>query len=347
MRVIAGEARGRSLEALPGTDVTRPTLSQVKEAMFSIVQFDLPGARVLDLYAGSGQLGIEALSRGAARCVFLDENREAVNIIMRNCKACGVFDRSRVNIGEAARYLSACREQFDIVLLDPPFRNGTLEKILPAVDKCTAPGGIVLCESETGIVLPAEAGGLTLKKQYKYGRVLLWKYTKPMQPAPCRERTEGRSTMNVNELLDTIEDALEEGANVPSFRRQKIVDVEQIRDYLDEIRANLPGELRQAQQIVNDRAQIVETANAQAQAIVKKAEERARILVSEAEIVKAAQQRAGEITTAAQNEARTLRQTVTDYCDNMLKNTEETMVENAAQVKNVRANLRQNAKKNG
>ena len=168
MRVIAGEARGRSLEALPGTDVTRPTLSQVKEAMFSIVQFDLPGARVLDLYAGSGQLGIEALSRGAARCVFLDENREAVNIIMRNC-------------GEAARYLSACREQFDIVLLDPPFRNGTLEKILPAVDKCTAPGGIVLCESETGIVLPAEAGGLTLKKQYKYGRVLLWKYTKPMQ----------------------------------------------------------------------------------------------------------------------------------------------------------------------
>ena len=112
--------------------------------------------------------------------------------------------------------------------------------------------------------------------------------------------------MNVNELLDTIEDALEEGANVPLSGGKKIVDVEQIRDYLDEIRANLPGELRQAQQIVNDRAQIVETANAQAQAIVKKAEERARILVSEAEIVKAAQQRAGEITTAAQNEARTI-----------------------------------------
>ena len=121
MRVIAGEARGRRLEALPGTDVTRPTLSQVKEAMFSIVQFDLPGARVLDLYAGSGQLGIEALSRGAARCVFLDENREAVNNVMRNCKTCGVFDRSRVNVG------------------------------------------------------------LTLQKQYKYGKVLLWKYTKPMQ----------------------------------------------------------------------------------------------------------------------------------------------------------------------
>ena len=153
--------------------------------------------------------------------------------------------------------------------------------------------------------------------------------------------------MNVNELLDTIEDALEEGANVPLSGGKKIVDVEQIRDYLDEIRANLPGELRQAQQIVNDRAQILDSANAQAQVIVKKAEERARVLVSEAEIVRAAQQRAAEITSAAQSESRTLRQTVTDYCDNMLKNTEDTMTENAAQVRSVRANLRQNAKKNG
>ena len=153
--------------------------------------------------------------------------------------------------------------------------------------------------------------------------------------------------MNVNELLDTIEDALEESASVPLSGGKRIVDVEQIRDYLDEVRAALPGELRQAQQIVNDRAQIVDSANAQAQAIVKKAEERARILVSDPEIVKAAQQRASEITSAAQTEARTLRQTVTDYCENMLRTTEDTMVENAAQVKNIRASLRQNAKKNG
>lgn len=153
--------------------------------------------------------------------------------------------------------------------------------------------------------------------------------------------------MNVNELLDTIEDALEESAGVPLSGGKRIVNVEQIRDYLDEVRAALPGELRQAQQIVNDRAQIVDSANAQAQAIVKKAEERARILVSDAEIVKAAQQRASEITSAAQTEARTLRQTVTDYCENMLRTTEDTMVENAAQVKNIRNSLRQNAKKNG
>ena len=133
--------------------------------------------------------------------------------------------------------------------------------------------------------------------------------------------------MNVNELLDTIEDTLEESAGMPLSGGKRIVDVEQIRDYLDEIRQNLPVELRQAQ------------------SIVKKAEERARVLVSEAEIVKAAQQRAGEIVSAAQTEARTVRQTVTDYCDNMLKTTEETMAENAAQVKNVRANLRQSPRK--
>lgn len=151
--------------------------------------------------------------------------------------------------------------------------------------------------------------------------------------------------MNVNELLDTIEDALEESAGMPLSGGKRIVDVEQIRDYLDEIRANLPVELRQAQSIVSDRAQLISSANAQAQTIVKKAEERARILVSEAEIVKAAQQRASEIVSSAQTEARALRQTVNDYCENMLKTTEETMLENAAQVKNVRANLRQNSKK--
>lgn len=151
--------------------------------------------------------------------------------------------------------------------------------------------------------------------------------------------------MNVNELLDTIEDALEESASIPLSGGKRIVDVEQIRDYLDEIRANLPVELRQAQSIVSDRSHLIESANVQAQAIVKKAEERARVLVSEAKIVSAAQQRANEIVSAAQGEANTLRKSVTDYCDNMLKTTEETMQENAEQVKNVRANLRQNSKR--
>ncbi len=178
MRVIAGEARGKRLETLAGEEVTRPTIERVKEGMFSSIQFDLPGARVLDLYAGSGQLGIEALSRGAARCVFLDQNRDAVSIIMGNCKHCNVFERSRVSIGEAKLFLGACKEEFDIVLLDPPYGQGTLEQVLPLVDTCLAPGGIVLCESERKAQLPEQIGDLTLKKQYKYGTVLVWKYEK-------------------------------------------------------------------------------------------------------------------------------------------------------------------------
>lgn len=178
MRVIAGTARGKKLEALPGSDVTRPTLERVKEAMFSSIQFDLPGARVLDLFAGSGQLGIEALSRGAARCVFLDQNREAAAVVMKNCKACGVFDRSRVSVGEAGLFLSACREQFDLVLMDPPYNQNTVQQLLPAVDKVVAPGGRVFCETEKTAQLPAVCGGLQLKKQYKYGTILLWRYEK-------------------------------------------------------------------------------------------------------------------------------------------------------------------------
>ena len=187
MRVIAGNS-SRQKSAGPAGRGHYPPDHQPCEGGH-VLQRAVPGAggTGAGLFAGSGQLGIEALSRGAARCVFLDENREAVNIVMKNCKNCGVFDRSRVNIGEAARFLSACREQFDLVLLDPPFNNGTLENILPIVDKCVAPGGIVICESETKLVLPAEVGGLQLKKQYKYGKVLLWKYVRPMADAAEEE----------------------------------------------------------------------------------------------------------------------------------------------------------------
>lgn len=151
------------------------------------------------------------------------------------------------------------------------------------------------------------------------------------------------ATVNVEQLLDLIEETLDESTSVP-LSGKHLVDVEKIRDYLDEVRLNLPGELRQARGIVGDRSQILTDANAQAEAIVKKAEERARILVSDEEVVKAAQKRASDIISTAQAEARTLRQTVSDYCENMLKTTEDTMAANAAQIKTVRANLRQNAK---
>ena len=98
--------------------------------------------------------------------------------MIKNCKTCGVFDRSRVSIGEAGLFLSACKEQFDLILLDPPYGQSTIETLLPAVDKVTAPGGTVFCETEKTAQLPAVCGGLQLQKQYKYGAVLLWRYVK-------------------------------------------------------------------------------------------------------------------------------------------------------------------------
>ena len=176
MRVIAGEARGRRLEALPGTDITRPTLDQVKEAMFSIVQFDLPGARVLDLYAGSGQLGIEALSRGAKSCLFVDRSAEALAIVKANCKTAEVDRQSDIRQGEAESFLANIRGPFDLALLDPPFHHDTVAAVLPLLAAKMAPGGVVLCETEREANLPEQAGALTLVKQYNYGKIKVSRY---------------------------------------------------------------------------------------------------------------------------------------------------------------------------
>ena len=178
MRVIAGSARGTKLTTLPGEEITRPTIDRVKEAMFSAVQFQLPGANVLDLFAGSGQLGIEALSRGARRCLFCDQDAAAAAVVQANCRAAGVFADSKVVRMEASALLAATKERFDLVLLDPPYRHGILQQILPAVARVTQPGGIVLCESELEAQLPDEVEGLVLQKQYKYGTVRVSRYRK-------------------------------------------------------------------------------------------------------------------------------------------------------------------------
>lgn len=178
MRVIAGTARGTKLKTLPGEEVTRPTTDRVKEAMFSSIQFQVPGARVLDLFAGSGQLGIEALSRGAAHCTFIDQSQDAAAVVIQNCKAAGVFKNSRVSVGEASRFLAGAQPQFHIVFLDPPYHNDTVQRILPQVARVTLPGGTVIAETELACVLPEECGGLVLKKQHHYGKILVTRYEK-------------------------------------------------------------------------------------------------------------------------------------------------------------------------
>ena len=177
MRVITGTCRGRRLLEPVGRDV-RPTADQVKEAMFSSVQFLLPGAKVLDLFGGSGQLGIEAVSRGALSATIVDRSDAAIRVIAANCRAANLAAQCDVRRGEADAFLAGCGVQYDLVLMDPPYHNGTVQRLLPLVDKITAPGGVVICETEREAVLPEREGELVMKKQHKYGKILVTKYEK-------------------------------------------------------------------------------------------------------------------------------------------------------------------------
>ncbi|MEA5050334.1 MAG: 16S rRNA (guanine(966)-N(2))-methyltransferase RsmD [Oscillospiraceae bacterium] len=183
MRVITGAARGKPLETLPGDEVVRPTAERVKEGLFSAVQFYVPGARALDLFAGSGQLGIEALSRGAQLCVFVDQSREAGEVVIRNLKYTGLFAKARVLTSDAARYIRYCKETFDLIFLDPPYRHGTVAEILPLVGDVTAPGGFVVCETEREAELADAYGALALHKRYRYGKTAIVIYRKPEEEA--------------------------------------------------------------------------------------------------------------------------------------------------------------------
>ena len=175
MRVITGSARGRRLITLEGSDV-RPTTDKVKEALFSIVQFELEGRRVLDLFAGSGQLGIEALSRGADSCVFVDSSKKAVEVVKQNLAATGLARRASVLHGDALRYLQTCRDRFDVAFLDPPYGTGTLQKALAVLPPLMRPSGVIVCEAPKGEALPETAGGFSLWRTYHYGKVSLAVY---------------------------------------------------------------------------------------------------------------------------------------------------------------------------
>ncbi len=179
MRVIAGEARGRRLKTLEGMDV-RPTTDKVKEGLFNIIQFDLPGARFLDLFSGSGQIGIEALSRGAEYAVLNDQSRAAQQVIKENLISVGFYQRSRVVSMDAKAYLAATKERFHIAFLDPPYHKGILPEILPLVAQKMLPGSVILCEHEQGESLPEEFGDFRLIKQYRYGKICLSKFMNPV-----------------------------------------------------------------------------------------------------------------------------------------------------------------------
>ena len=179
MRVITGKARGVQLKT-PEGDLTRPTADRVKEALFSIIQFDLPGARVLDLFGGTGQLGIEALSRGAKSAVFTDAREDACKLIRENLRRTKLEGQATVLRSDYLVYLKRCREKFDIILLDPPYAEEYLEnslKFITEIDILQS-GGIIVSERPVGKELPYEFPGYERSKDYKYGKILLTIYRK-------------------------------------------------------------------------------------------------------------------------------------------------------------------------
>lgn len=170
MRVIAGSLKGRKLQTLEGLDV-RPTTDKVKEAIFSAVQFDLYGANVLDLFSGSGQMGIEALSRGAKNAVFVDVSQKSLNVTRSNIASIGLENRTMCYKSDSRDFLKTDRNLYDIVFLDPPYGKGILEEILPVLSKRMTNEGKIVCEHEKELVLPDRIECLTIKKRYHYGKI--------------------------------------------------------------------------------------------------------------------------------------------------------------------------------
>ena len=177
MRVITGTARGRRLKELPGL-ATRPTTDKVKESLFNIVQFGIEGRKVLDLFGGTGQLGIEALSRGAEHVTFVDLSKAAAGVIRENVKVCGFSERAQVLQGDALAFLSGCREKFGLVFLDPPYESGLLEKTLETIAAIDimAGNGIIVCESTVERELPALDAPYEKGREYRYGKIKITLY---------------------------------------------------------------------------------------------------------------------------------------------------------------------------
>ena len=179
MRVITGSARGMALKAPKGMD-TRPTMDQVKEGIFSAIQFEVEGRRVLDLFAGSGQMGIEALSRGAKSAVFVDMRDDACKVVRENLCKTRLENHAKVVRSDYLSYLKTCRETFDLIFLDPPYAEVFLENSLKCISEIDilSDSGIIITERPYAKELPAEIPGLLRYRDYRYGKAAVTIYRK-------------------------------------------------------------------------------------------------------------------------------------------------------------------------
>jgi len=172
MRVVAGKFRGARLFALKGNS-TRPTTDLVKESLFNVIQGYFPCENVLDLFAGSGALGFEALSRGAEHCVFVENNRAAIDVIRKNAAHLKLATSNfEIKQQDFAVYIKSLKEKFDVIFLDPPYNKDYLSKAVFAIqeNKILADGGILVVESEIGGE-EINFAGFEVVKEKQYGRV--------------------------------------------------------------------------------------------------------------------------------------------------------------------------------
>lgn len=173
LRIITGTAKGKKLKTLEGVD-TRPTSERIKEALFSAIQFDIDDRRVLDLFAGSGQLALEALSRGAASAMLVDSEREAMEVAKENARTTGFFQSARYLVSDWRNYIrkASGRDKFDLVFIDPPY---AMECCRDAVERLVsagmlANGAIVVCESGTEELDFSEREDIEVIKSTHYGK---------------------------------------------------------------------------------------------------------------------------------------------------------------------------------
>lgn len=170
MRVISGSARGKILQPVPGMQ-TRPTTDRVKESVFNIIQMQVRDAVVLDLFAGTGQLGIEALSRGAKKAYFVDQNKTAQQVIRKNLQAARVDDRASLYAGTAQQFLERCdKKSVNLIFLDPPYGGKLLQEALFQIQRfdILATNGIIICESAVDDIWQSPFGD---GREYRYGAI--------------------------------------------------------------------------------------------------------------------------------------------------------------------------------
>lgn len=183
MRVITGSARGRKLKDFDGFD-TRPTTDRVKEGIFNIIQFDIQGRKVLDLFAGTGQLGIEALSRGAASAVFIDQRRDAISLVKENLLLTGLDQNARIVCADAAAFLSSTNEKFDLIFIDPPYAANLWKNTLNAISQfdILSNHGIIVCESPLDQDMPPVAPPYFQRRVYRYGKIKITTFSREEDP---------------------------------------------------------------------------------------------------------------------------------------------------------------------